>query len=331
MIDYLSAIELRHRHGSTLPDALTLIWERLFHRLEIGQEDNFFDLGGSPSLAIQLSAEIREVLGREVSPLAIYQAPNIVALSALLSQPRAPEYSPLLLLRNGAGRPPIFVIHGLGGSVMELFHLTKGIHAEHPVYGIQEKGLDGISRPLETVEDMALNYLGAVERLQSDGPYLLIGHSFGGLVAFEMARRLSNKGKRVGLLAMLDTYPHARFLSSGQRINLWTKRAIRRLSSRQFNAGPQFVRHPASPATQRVRQCTYSALRKYEPQSYDGTINFVRAAFQTNFPDPLKYWPRLATEFELDIVPGDHLAMLSTHASSLASILNLHLKNALRN
>jgi acetoacetyl-CoA synthetase len=251
--------------------------------------------------------------------------------AAVLNEPPAPPYSPLLSLKSGVEWPPIFMVHGLGGSASEFLGLARDMGVPSPIFGIQERGLDGTHKPLETVEDMAQTYLRAVERLQTTGPYLLVGHSFGGLVALEMARALSAKGKRIGLLAMLDAYPHASLLPATQRIRLLGRRAMRRFAGygAPDDPGAQSVRKSMSPAKQRVRESTYRALRKYRPQFYDGSIKFIRATVPTNFPDPRVFWPHLATTFELDTVPGDHLAMLSTHSKSLASVLNRLLKDAL--
>jgi thioesterase domain-containing protein len=74
-----------------------------------------------------------------------------------------------------------------------------------PVIGIQARGLAGKEPPHATVEAMAVEYLTAVKARQPEGPYYLCGYSFGGLVAFEMARRLKESGDEVGLVGLFDT------------------------------------------------------------------------------------------------------------------------------
>ena len=73
-----------------------------------------------------------------------------------------------------------------------------------PVYGLQAKGLDG-GEPLKTIEEMAAHYVKEIRELHPHGPYFMGGLSFGGIVAFEMARQLTAVGQKVGLLAVLDT------------------------------------------------------------------------------------------------------------------------------
>jgi pimeloyl-ACP methyl ester carboxylesterase len=206
---------------------LTPIWQRVLQLPSIGLDDDFFDLGGDSSLALQLFTEIAEVCGRELPPVTIYQARTIAALAAFLEQTTSPPFPALVLLKAGAKQPPIFLAHGLGGSVMDFFQPVRHIDSDHPIYGIQSKGIDGLDEPLERIEDMAEFSIDAVRELQPHGPYILIGYSLGGLVALEMAQRLSAAGEEIALLGMLDAYPHIRHLSFGQRTRLIARQAKR--------------------------------------------------------------------------------------------------------
>jgi pimeloyl-ACP methyl ester carboxylesterase len=320
--------------ASSMIEVLTPIWQRVLQQSPIRAEDNFFDLGGDSSLALRLFSEIVQVCGRELPPVTIYQAPTIAALAALLEQPTAPRFPTLVLLKAGTKTPPVFLAHGLGGSVMDFFQPVKHIQSGHPIYGIQAKGTDGVDEPLDRIEDMAQFYLDAIKQLQPEGPYILIGYSLGGLVMLELAQRLSANGEKVALLAMLDAYPHVRFLSLGQRLLLLARQARRGLHIFGDLTGSASYQPPAgvsfSPAMQRVRDGGYLALTRYRPRFYRGKINFVRAEISFPFPDdPVAIWANLADEFEVETVPGDHLGIITTHFESLASALSRYLKGAL--
>ena len=112
-------------------EVLTPIWQRVLQLSSIRVDDNFFDLGGDSSLALQLFTEIAQVCGRELPPVMIYQAPTIAALAALLEQSSAPRFPALVLLKAGAEEPPVFIAHGLGGSVMDFFQLVKHMESDH--------------------------------------------------------------------------------------------------------------------------------------------------------------------------------------------------------
>jgi acetoacetyl-CoA synthetase len=116
--------------------------------------------------------------------------------------------------------------HVLGGCA-SFSRLAKHIRTGHPIYGIQAKGVDGMEESFDRIEDMAQFYLDALNELQPQGPYSLIGYSFGGLVALEVAQRLSEDGRNVGLLARVDANPDPRYLSAGQRLRLSAQRALK--------------------------------------------------------------------------------------------------------
>jgi thioesterase domain-containing protein/acyl carrier protein len=318
----------------SMVEVLAPIWQRVLQLPSIGINDDFFDLGGDSSLALQLFTEIAEACGPELPPVMIYQAPTIAALAALLEQPIAPRFPALVSLKPGLEKPPVFIAHGLGGSVIDFFQPVRHIQSEHAIYGMQARGIDGVDDPLDRIEDMAEFHLSAIRELQPHGPYLLIGYSLGGLVVLEMAQRLFAQGERVALLAMLDAYPHMRYLSLGQRTRLiarQTKRGLRALgdftgsASYQPPAGVSFT-----PAMQRVRDGAYLALTRYRPRFYPGTVRFVRAEISSGFPnDAAAVWTKLTDKFEVETVPGDHLGMIATHFDRLASVLSRYIDEAI--
>jgi thioesterase domain-containing protein/aryl carrier-like protein len=341
---------------STPAEMLTPIWEHVLQRTGIRPEDNFFDLGGDSLHAVQLFSEIARVSGRELAPVTIYCAPTIASLAAILEEPSAPRFPALVQLKEGAGAPPIFLAHGLGGTALDFFQLVKYIQTESPIYGMQAKGTDGVDEPFDRIEDLAQFHLDAIKEVQPRGPYFLIGYSLGGLVTLEMAQRLTKNGEKVALLAMLETYPHSRFLSLKERVRLGTRLATQRATtvgklpirdalsyiirpserrlyvSRDASGGaPSQIPVGAShtPAMQRARERAYRSLTRYRPRFYDGAIKFARAEVLTDFPDdPAAVWSGLTRSFHSETVPGDHLGILGTHFESLATVVSRYLREA---
>lgn len=312
---------------SAMIEALTPIWQRLLQVQSVDVNDDFFDLGGDSALALQLFNEIAEICHRDLPPVTIYQARTIAALAALLEQPVAPRFPALVLLKDGANNPPLFIAHGLGGSVIDFFQPVRHMHSEHPIYGLQSRGIDGIDEPLERIDDMADFYLDAMRQVQPRGPYFFAGYSLGGLIVLEMAQRVVERGEKVALLAMLDAYPFTRYLSLPQRVRLiagQARRGLYSLKSREYYQKPPGV--ALTPAMQRVRDSAYLALTRYRPRFYPGKIKFMRAAVNTVFPDDAEaVWGRLARDFEVETVSGDHLGMIATHFEELASVLSRYL------
>jgi thioesterase domain-containing protein len=336
---------------STMVEMLVPIWQRVLQLSSVGVDDNFFDVGGDSALALALFNEIAEASGRELPAVMIYDAPTISALAALLEQPTTPRVPPLVQLKAGSAEPPVFITHGLGGSVMDFFQVVKHIHTPHAIYGMQAKGIDGVEEPSDRVEDMARYSLEAVRELQPHGPYLLVGYSLGGLVTLEMARQLTEDGEKIALLTMLDSYPEIRYLSLSQRARLVIRLANRRAATaiklpigqaislivrptRRRSLTPRVSYQPPvdvslTPAMQRVRQNAYLALTRYQPRFYPGRIRFVRAAIPTDFPaDPVSVWRHLAGAFEMETVPGDHLGIMTTHYEKLAAAISRYVEEA---
>jgi acetoacetyl-CoA synthetase len=341
-------------HPTAMVDVLTQIWQRVLQRSPIGPDDNFFDLSGKEPLADSMFAEIAKTCGRELPSATIYRAPTIGALAALLKQPTLPQFSPFVQLKAGSEKPPILITPGIGGRA-SFSQLAKHIRTGHPIYGIQAKGVDGLEEPLERIEDMAEFYLDALDEIQKQGPYLLIGYSFGGLVALEMAQRLFNAGKTVALLALVDTYPHPRYFPLGHRLPLIAKRTrshishlmqmpirgafshlVRALGRRLHIAGahhrippPETSRLSFAQTIGRVEASDFVAMARYHPRFYRGKIRFVRPEANAYLPsDPTGLWKELAAELEVETVPGDHLGMVGTRFESLAAVLTRYVKEA---
>lgn len=255
------------------------------------------------------------------------------ALSTLRppSRPSPPRLQSLLQLRGGVGTP-VFMAHGLGGSVVELFDIVRHLDVPNPVYGLQARGIDGITRPLATIEEMAQFHLWEIRQVQPRGPYVLIGYSLGGLVTLEIARTLHRAGESIALLTMVDSYPHACRLAAGERTRLLAKSAKRGASkilnwtaARDGDSSRERAKSPveSTAATQRIRRFSNAALKRYRPRFYQGQINFVRAETVSTFSEnPVAVWGRFAAGFSVETVPGDHLEMITTHSHDLAAVLS---------
>ncbi len=246
-----------------------------------------------------------------------------------------PAPSPLARLREGSEEPPIFMAHGLGANAAQLLPLAGHIDVPHSIYGIEYLGSDGTTKPLSSIEGMARFYRDAIKQVQPVGPYFLIGYSLGGLVAFEMARQLAQTPGDIGLLLMVDSYPHLLALTLGQQVRLVCRRAGRGTrAALGFGHRPLSTRPPDAPAAagnREVREAAELALKRYRPSYYGGAVKFIRASAASVFPeDPVAVWAPLAAGFSMETVPGDHVEMITGHVKILASAVSRHLTGALR-
>jgi thioesterase domain-containing protein/acyl carrier protein len=188
-----------------IEEALAAIWQDLLHIEGVGRNDDFFESGGHSLIAVQLMAKINTHF-KQMLPLAIlFTAPNIAGLARLISSAEESPFALLVPIQTEGNSLPIFAVPGAGGNVLSLRPLRRTLGADQPLYGLQAIGLDGKTPPLTTVAQTAAANIAALKTLQPRGPYSLIGHSYGGVVAYEMARILLEQGEEVTSLMLLDS------------------------------------------------------------------------------------------------------------------------------
>jgi len=185
---------------------LAVIWQQLLGIDSIGFHQNYFDLGGDSSIAVQLFARIEQVFKVKLPLATLFEAPTIEELARLLHL-EAPAFgwSSLVAIQAAGLRPPIFCMHGAGGNILIYRDLAHRLGPDQPFYGLQCPGLDGTRPPLTRIEEMASLYVAEIRKVQPHGPYFLGGYCMGGTVALEVAQQIQAQGERVALLALFDT------------------------------------------------------------------------------------------------------------------------------
>lgn len=307
--------------GDTLQGKVALAWRKVLGIADVAENADFFALGGDSLRAIALAVELEKSLGKSIPLTLINEAPAFGAFCAALAKHRFAEYSPLVVIKTGRGHPPLFLIHGAGGSVMELFTLARGMTWSGPVIGIQARGLDGSSAPHRSVDVMAEEYLAAMKARQPNGPYLLCGYSFGGLLAFAIAQRLRAAQEEVAFLGLLDTLPPQHHF-----LRLWTWLAYlqRDLRQRVFaSRGPRLLGWLGNAAVARARSVAISALQAslvYRPEPYAGEIDFFEPSVRDlRAPSAATGWSRFATTVRRHTLQGRHMDMLAGERARIAA------------
>ena len=181
------------------------IWEELLESSPISVTDNFFELGGHSILAVRLMFRIQRLIGHQVPLAILFDGPTVESLAKALQQQERSPWSSLVSVQPRGTRRPFFCVHAHGGGAIAYYELAQHLPPEQPFYGLQAQGLDGQQEPHTTISEMAAHYIEVMREKQPEGPYLIGGHSFGGLVAFEMAHQLQAQGHEIGLLAIIDT------------------------------------------------------------------------------------------------------------------------------
>ena len=116
------------------------------------------------------------------------------------------QYSPVETLRRGCRTaPPIFCIPGAGSASTSFIKFVSHLRNDSAIYGMQPRGLETSLIPHSTVESAAKAYLHSIEAICPKGPIHLIGHSFGGWIAFDLAKQWTCLGKAVASLTIFDS------------------------------------------------------------------------------------------------------------------------------
>jgi pyochelin synthetase len=184
-----------------LEAAVAGIWEETLSITPVGADDDFFALGGQSFAALRIATLLSQRLGRRVSLGTLLECRTVASLAARLMAD-AVTWSPLVKLREDAQGEPWFFVHPAGGNVLCYRQLAELLG--RPFYAFQAPGPAVGREPLESVEEMAAEYVRALRELRPHGPYLLGGWSSGGVIAFEMAHQLESRGEAVGNVAVID-------------------------------------------------------------------------------------------------------------------------------
>ncbi len=296
----------------------------------VGLDEDFFDLGGDSLLAVDLFAMI-EARYRIALPWAtILEHPSVESLAAVI---RRPEPSPsIVTLQNGEGAP-VFFMQGLAGDLLFYRALVRRLEGLR-LLGLRARGTDGREAPLTKLEEVGSHALAAIRAAQPVGPYRIVGASFGGAVAFEVAQQLVALGESVSLLGIIDTNAFRAFpgfRATGEVIrrhvsNLLTlplskkgpylAEGLRRLQHRREAArlversSSEPLTGPGASVALVVAASTTAAVR-YRPRPYPGHITLFKAreGIPLDFGDPALGWTRLAS-VTVHELPGDHNTIL---------------------
>ncbi len=356
---------LPSRQGSDMEKILVPLFQEAVGDSSLHAQSPLSDFHASRLSAARLLTHIKNHyrLQKSVSELMRYE--TAAQLAALMENRVEEEVAksafrhlvPMHPSQPGNGTP-FFLVAGMFGNILNLRHLGRLLGADREVYGVQARGLYGDEKPHRRIEDMAATYLEEISQVVPDGPYLLGGFSGGGLVAFEMAKRLRAAGKDVPVVIMLDTpLPQRPELTyrdriAMQRIRLqregvkyigqWAKNRVSwelELVRRRFHEIDETY-SPGEFKYDAIQDAFLEAAASYQVGTYAGRVLLYRPALDKAYEvAPGRFmnssrelvledqgWSPYVAEIEVREVPGDHDHMvLEPEVRVLASLMRRRL------
>ena len=320
---------------------LTKIWEKVLKHKPIGVKDNFFNLGGHSLLGVKLFAQIEKSFQTNLPLSVLFQNPTVEEMAKVLRKEKVtPSWYSLVPIQSGGSRPILFGIHHI------YFHdLSRYLGTEQPIYALHYGMAEATDRALSLpkMEDLAAHYIEEMRTLQPEGPYFLMGLSFGGVVAYEMAQQLVAQGQQVGLLALFDTHIERgrKLLPLRQRVanllRLTLPELMERVNGRVkakllvLRYGNQYLPHIYN------REGMVATAKAYTPKPYPGRVNLFKAMdvsvsyVNYQIEPPELGWRKFITgELEIHEVPGSHIGILEEpNIQILAEKLRVSMDKAL--
>jgi thioesterase domain-containing protein len=257
-------------------------------------------------------------------------------------------YVPRVIIQYGSSAvPAVICIPGSGASVTSFCDFAEALGSDIPVHGLQARGFEGVASPFPDVESAAACYLEALHELSQPGLYHLVGHSFGGWIALEMALRLRRLGTDVGTLLILDSRLPAnpetqrtrtRAQNLVQLVSLLEQHVGRTLSLTAADFEPLGAQAQLNLLLERLSRVGVFSTRsgrravegivsvfeanastRYIPSGvFDGSLCFVSARIETTSTDPTedqdvlrRGWASLSSHVVFGASAGNHVRMLS--------------------
>jgi amino acid adenylation domain-containing protein len=315
------------------------IWTELLGAEQVGIRDNFFELGGHSLIAVQVMARIEQETGKRLPLAVLFENSTVEKLSLMLEMDgKAITWDSLVPIKPTGTKVPLYIVHGAGLNVLLFNTLARHLDDDQPVFGLQAKGLNGVDKPLTKLEDIAAHYIAAIKVQNPSGPYALAGYSFGGVIAYEMARQLVDSNNEVRMLGMFDTYAyrtpyydpwlvkyikksmyfsrkvwHSLTFKDGfkktisMRARAFERSAIRLLWKLKF--GSEQVQPGFFGYANKIDETNHLAQKRYKIEPFDIAIDLFRAETRSFYLDDYVYmgWAPYALKgVKTHNIPGEH-------------------------
>ncbi|MEL7246478.1 MAG: thioesterase domain-containing protein, partial [Cyanobacteria bacterium J06573_2] len=296
--DYLAA-------NNDVEQKLVALWEKAFGIHPIGIKDDFFDLGGNSLMATSMVAQIEQIFDKKLNQAVFFQASTIQQLAEIISEEETHQDNVIRINPNGY-KPPLFIVANNGYLYRKII---DNLDKEQPVYIIQED--------FDNAPRMASRCIQKIRNIQTHNVYNLIGHSYEGLVAYEIAQQLYAQNEQVNFLGMLDT-PTPEVENRAEEAKIWFKRYQRLKVVLGFSWKDKTsffkerIEYKMTQSFKPLIQNLAEFMNEYEVKPFPGKIHIFLAEYEFfSLEDANVGWDKWAAGgVEVYKIPGTHRSML---------------------
>jgi thioesterase domain-containing protein/acyl carrier protein len=319
---------------------LLAIWADILETGQVGLTDNFFDLGGNSILAVSLLYKVNKAFHTKLSLATIFNTPTIAHMAKLLTGDTdiKQHYSVFKVLEGNDQAPVFWFEYSNTDNVV-----VSDLRIQQPIYGLRYaigEAKNNHTKLPASVEALATHYIEQIRQIQPKGPYYLMGHSFGGLLAYESAIQLSLQGEEVKFLCLLDTTPPNLVVKYFPLLTIINNFA--QVSWNEYRL--QFKKHLTfKNIYEKIKYCFVSPIydyekfnlelilplmHKYPAKSYAGDLVYIKAEgidkkLSKNIENYEEGWNRLTEKpIKLFTVPGNHFEILSKSSKQTAEAIS---------
>ncbi|MDP9051840.1 MAG: alpha/beta fold hydrolase, partial [Acidobacteriota bacterium] len=345
--------------GATI-EMLRNIWKGVLQCTDIADDDSFADLGGDSLSGVRVLVAAHELFDCDLPPDALHRFPTLSLFADCVDHAsRCDANDALIDFKCGGAGCPVFFLAGLTGSAFGFRHLAAHLDSLHAAYGLNTRSWLAAPSGL-SVESIAAHHVAEIERVvPSGGKALIVGHSFGGIIAFEVASQLRKRGvvdplpviidmpalntgsqPRTIQRQMLDVLCNLPAWIAHEAANFhlraflvrsygYLRRILRVIGRRpeatELDSRIYFGEASLPKAYQASLNVMYRAMFRYVPPKYEGKVALLRAKVPTLFRGTRKSmrWETVATGgVEVHTIPGRHDdCVLELHGRDLAAVL----------
>jgi len=323
----ITVLEEKSQDKSIIEKIKTLFKE-ILGIMEVKDDDSFFDLGGHSLLALQLIFNLEKEFNVNIPLSVIYQTKTAASIAKIIVAPNIfskPSSSPLVTIQEKGSKNPLFFIHPIGGTVFCYIPLVKYLSKQRPSFAIQDPNIDDNSLTFSNLEDVASFYICKIKDIQSKGPYLLCGSSYGGTVAFEMARQLHESGEQVEFVGLFDSW--AIFSDIFYDRNFFEKVMNRQFKVLKSHLYTNIIKQKKSWFD--LQWSRMQLLLNYKPRKTNINLTLFKSKDllpqYNQIDEPKNHWQKYTSlPIKSYLIPGNHENILfEPHVQHLAHILQV--------